>query len=190
MLDILKVMKKDIFWKILLICVLICTGWYLYDVVEDMKSRNPEPRAIESYNRLVFSDGDGIDVMGNKIDSVFTDKTDETERFAMAFLLRYDNLEYDLKFWNEVSSHLSEYNTVVRLTAYCENSRCIEAVKNNTGKAHFTVLEYGGILDMQAVIGADVEGELWLRGNVLRKIKWRDGAITPLGAVMSMGLKQ
>ena len=162
----------------------------MYGAMERVKSNNPEFRAIEGYNRLMFSDGAGIDIMGNKIDSIFTDKADETERLIAAFLLRHDSLDDDLKFWNEVGGHLSELDIVVRLTAYCENNRCVEAVKKNPGKAHFTVLEYGGVLDMQAVIGADAAGEFRLRGNRPGRIEWRDETATPFDIAMSMVLRQ
>ena len=158
---------------------MIVVGWRLFGAIEQMKSNNPETGAIENYNRLVFSDGAGIDVMGNKIDSVFTSESDETERFVAAFLLRYNSLNDDLKFWNEVRSHLSEFDIDVRLTAYCENDRCIETVRKNPDMAHFSVLEYGGIVDMQAIVSTDAAGGFWLRGNRFRRTKWRDETMTP-----------
>jgi hypothetical protein len=151
-----------------------------------VKSNNPEPKAIERYNRVVFSDGSGIDVMGNKIESVLTSETGETERFVAAFLLRYDSLNDDLNFWNEVGNYLSELDLIVRLTAYCENDRCIEAFRKNPDMAHFTVLEYGGAMDMHSVIGADEAGEFWLRGNRFRRINWRDEIMTPVDIAMSI----
>jgi len=183
-------MKNNFVLKILLICVMAVAGWYLFGAMERLKSKNPKLRAIESYNRLVFSDGAGIDVMGNKVDSVFTGETDETERYVAAFLLRNESLKDDLKFWNEVGSRLPELGIVVRLTAYCENDRCIEAVRKNPDMARFTVLEYGGAVDMQAVIGADAAGEFWLRGNGSKRIKWRDEILTPHDISMSIGLTQ
>lgn len=90
-------MKKTVSLKVLLICILALAGWYLWGVMERVKSKNSEPKTIEVYNSLMFSDGAGIDVMGNKVDSVFTGETDESERYVAAFLLRYNSLEDDLK---------------------------------------------------------------------------------------------
>jgi len=76
------------------------------------------------------------------------------------------------------------------LTAYCENGQCVETIRKNPSVVNFTVLEYGGVIDMQSVIGADVTGEFWLRGNRIRKIKWRDKVLTPFDVVMSIGTRQ
>jgi len=182
-------MKKRIAWEIALICVLGITGWYLSGIMQQIEANNPELKAIEDNKNLVFADGAGIDVMGNEIDSIFAAKPDGVERSVAAFLLRYNTLDADLEFWTEVNSHLSGLDTI-RLTAYCENARCVETVRNKPDSARFTVLEYGGAVDMQAVIGADAIGEFWLRGNEFKKINWRDGNQTPFDIAMSIGLRQ
>lgn len=180
-------MKNRIILEILLICAFGVTAWYLFGIMKQTQTSSPELKEIEENNRLMFSDGAGIDIMGNKIDSIFTNRLDETVRFVAAFLLRYDSLDSDLKFWNEVSSHLSELDIDVKLTAYCENERCIEYLKRNPNQANFTVLEYGGIVDIQAVIGADMTGTCWVRGNRYKRMKWRDGVQSPLDVSMNIG---
>jgi len=180
-------MKIKFIWEILLICILIITGWYLYGIMKQVESNNPELKAIENDNNLIFSDGAGIDFMGNKIDSFLENKADEDERFVVAFLLRYNSLDADLKFWNEVKGYLSEPDTI-RLTAYCENNKCVEAIRINPDKVHFPVLEYGEASDMQAVIAADANGEFYLQGSRFRKIKWRNEILEPFDIAMSIGL--
>ena len=180
-------MKKTIVLEILLICIFGVTGWYLFGVTKQAELNNSVREAIEDGNGPVFSDGAGINVMGQKIDSI--NKTAGSERIVAAFLLRYDGLDADLNFWNEVNQNLLEPD-FVRLTAYCENKQCVEAIRKNPDRAHFTVLEYGEVVDMQAVLGADSGGEFWLRGNSARKINWRYGTSTPFDIAMSIGLSQ
>jgi len=180
-------MKKNKILEIFLICFLGITGWYLFSVAEKLKSNNPELQEIERNNSLVFMDGVGIDVMGNIVDSVFALEDNAIKRRVAAFLLRYDSIDDDLKFWNEVNRHLAGLDTV-RLMAYCENSRCVDVIRKNPDVAHFTVLKYGEAIDMQAVIGADLTGEFWLRGDRSRKINWRDERVTPFDTAMSIGL--
>ena len=214
-------MTKRIIFEIILICVLGTVGWYLFGIMKQAEIGNPEQRAIESYNRLVFANGSGIDVMGNKIDSIAQNKTDNVDKefpvklggstkqkdakadnsasktddsdqkeSIVAFLLRHDTLDSDLRFWNEVKSHLSELNlNTVKLTAYCESARCAETIRANPDIAHFTVLEYGNATDMQAVIGADAAGEFCLRGKGAEKINWRNRTKTPRDIVNSIGLR-
>jgi len=178
-------MKKGIVWEIVLVCILGVAGWNLFGIMESEKSNNPELKAIEVNNNLVFSDGVGIDFMGNNIDSILKDKTDEAERFVVAFLLRYDSMDADLKFWNEVNNYLSEFDTV-RLIAYCENDKCIETLKVNPDTAHFYVLEYGEVKDMQAIIIADATGDFWFRGKEAKKINWRNDIMTPYDIAVSI----
>jgi hypothetical protein len=181
-------MKKRILWELLFIFILGFAGWYLYGLMERAKSNNPDLIRIERNNSLMFMSGAGIDIMGNEIESIILNNQDESEVFVAAFLLRYNSLEVDLAFWNEISSHLSEPNAV-RLTAYCENVQCIETVRKNPDMARFTILEYGAVTDMQAVINADANGELWLRGDrTMKKIRWRDEMLTPYNIVNSMKL--
>jgi len=181
-------MRKIHLLEILLICILGFSGWYLFNTMEHMKLKSPELRAIENYYRLVFSHGTGIDVMGNKIDSILAHETKGGERSVVAFLLRNKTLDADLQFWNEVNRHLSELDTV-RLTAYCENYRCVEVIRKNPEMAHFPVIEYGLVGDMQALIGADDDGEFWFRGNRFEKINWRDGSRMPIDIAMHIGLR-
>ena len=178
-------MKKRIIFEILFICVFGLIGWHLFNAIGQIKSNSPELKAIESSNNLVFSGGMGIDIMGNYIDSISVNKMDEAGGFVVAFLLRYNSLSADLQFWNEVNSHLSGYDNM-KLTAYCENDRCIEAIKKNQETVHFTVLEYGIVGDMQALIDADMAGEFWLLGNVYKKINWRDDNIKPTDIAISI----
>jgi len=182
-------MKKGIVLEISLTCILVVTGWWLFDTMKYVESNNPELKIIENNNNIAFSDGAGIDVMGNNVYSVFSDKADGIEKSVAAFLLRYDSLDADLQFWNEVSNHLSGIDNI-RLTAYCENDRCVEAVRKKTDMVDFTVLEYGEILDMQAVIEADAVGEFCLRKNRFKRINWRDGIQKPFDVAMSIGLGQ
>ena len=182
-------MKKRNLIEVLFICILGVTGWYLLDVMKQVESTNPELKIIESYNRLVFSDGTGIDIMGKYVDSVLANNADQVERFVVAFLLRQGSLDSDLRFWNEVNNYLSGLDTtIVKLIAYCENGQCVEDIKKNPDRADFPVLEYGEVSDMQAVISADIAGEFWLRGNSYKKIKWRDENLTPFDIAMSIGL--
>jgi len=183
-------MKKRIYLEVSFICILGIIGWYLFGVMKKVELDNPERKAIESYNSMVFISGAGIDVKGNYIDSVLTNQTDDKERYVIAFLLRYNSLDTDIHFWNEVNNHLSSLdNVIVRLIAYCEHFRCVEAIRVNPSAVNIPVLEYGEVSDMQAVIGADVKGEFWLRGNRNKKIKWRDHNLTPFDIAMSIGLE-
>jgi len=179
-------MKKRIVWEILFICFLGFSAWYLFGLLEHAKSNNHDLKRIDRNNNLMFMSGAGIGIMGNKVGSILLNSQGESEVFVAAFLLRYDSLSDDLTFWNEVGGDLTELDTV-RLTAYCENARCIETLKENPDVAHFTILEYGAVTDMQAVINVDAGGEFWLRGNKrLIKIKWRDGTLTPVDIVNSI----
>ena len=180
-------MKKRIVLEMALICIFGFTGWYLFGVMKQTESDNPELKEIESNNSLVFSYGTGIDVTGNKIDSYITNSMDDVVINIVAFFLRYDSLDADLMFWNEVGSYLAELDTV-KLIAYCESVLCIEAVKRNPDIAHFTVLEYGNVIDMQAIVNADMAGEFWLRGT--KRVKWRDGAKTPFDVSQNIRLGQ
>jgi len=182
-------MKKRIFLETALICILGCTGWYLFNAMKRTESNSPVLKEIANNNNLSFSGGAGMDIMGNNVHSAFANTTDETERKVVAFLLRHNSLDADLRFWNEVNSHLSGLDSI-RLTAYCENDRCTETIRKSPDAAHFTVLEYGGVIDMQAVIGADTAGEFWLRGNGARRIKWRNETLTPFDIAMKIGLGQ
>jgi len=184
-------MKIRAVLEIAFICIFGVTGWYLFDIKKQVELNSPELKEIEKYSRLVFSDGSGIDIMGNKIYSINEDRAVELKQSIVAFHLRYNSLEDDVKFWNEVNSFLLKFDAVsVRMTAYCENTRCIEALRNNQVDAHFTILEYGGILDMQSVISADIGGAFWLLGNGVKKIKWRDENQKPIDVAISIGLKQ
>jgi len=214
-------MKNRIGWELLFICILGVTGWYLYGTFERIKTNNPELRRIENYNNMVFVSGAGIDIMGNKIESILTNKTDGKEietkidspdlavehekqqhivtgdssskkannsnkkGGVVAFLLRYDSLDADLKFWNEVNSCLSEPD-IVRLTAYCENNRCIETIRKKPDMVRFTVFEYGEAVDVQAVIGADSTGEFWMRKNNAKKLRWRNEILAPCDVARSI----
>jgi len=180
-------MKNSIVFEVLLICIFGTAGWYLFGVMKQLESNNPGRDAIEANNSLVFTGGAGMDIMGNMVNSVFTNKSDESERIVAAFLIRYNSLDADLKFWNEVNSHLSGLDTI-RLTAYCENIKCIDAIRNNPEKLHFIILEYGGAMDMQSIINADAAGEFWLRGDRPARINWRDGDLTPLNIAMRIGM--
>jgi len=179
-------MKNRIILEIMFICVFGLTGWYLFGVMEQMKSNNPK---VENNNTLVFSDGSGIDIQGNIIDSVFEPESYEIKRSVAAFLLRYDSLDADLTFWKEVNSYLTEPDAV-RLTAYCENDLCIKAIKNKPDLSYLTVLEYGEAIDMHALIGADSNGEFWFRENRAGKIKWRGENLTPFDIANSIGMGQ
>jgi len=184
-------MKKGTILKLLIVCIFGTVGWYQFGVMKQMESNNLELKAIESNNNMVFLDGAGVDIMGNEIDSVFTDKTEGVRRSRVAFLLRYNSLEVDLEFWNEVGSLLSKLDAVpVRLTAYCENGQCVEAIRKNPDVANFTVLEYGEVVDMQAMLGADAVGEFWLIGSGFKKINWRDGTQRPVDIAISIGMRQ
>lgn len=171
-------MKKILFVQILFICILGASGWYLFGLMKKAESNNINQKRVERNNDLVFASGAGIDIFGNEIEPFLVNNRDGTEAFAVAFLLRHDSLDNDLKFWNEAASLLSELDTV-RLTAYCDDARCVEAVRKNPDMARFTILEYGAVVDMQAVFNSDANGEFCLRGDrTLKKIKWRDGTLT------------
>lgn len=180
-------MKKRIIWEILFICLLGVAGWYLFGLMKKAESNNPVQNRIERNNSLGFSAGAGIDIMGNEIEPISLNSLDEVEVLAAAFLLRFDSLNADLKFWNEVGSQLPDIDTV-RLTAYCEDTRCIETIRKNPDMAaRITILEYGVVVDMQAVINADANGDFWLRRNgTLKKIKWRAENLTPYDIVDSV----
>jgi len=180
-------MNKRIVLEIIIICILGVTGWHMFSVMKQAKLNNPDTKTIERADSLVFTSGAGIDVMGDKVDSIFADKADEASGSVAAFLLRYDSLDSDMEFWNEVGSHLSEPDTT-RFVAYCENDRCIEAIRKKTEHSRFTVLEYGAVIDMQAAIGADITGEFWMRGRRTIKIKWRDDVLTPVDIARSIEL--
>jgi len=182
-------MKKILIGEIVLTCILGITGWYLFNVMKQVELNSPGQKTIEGNNALVFSEGVGIDVVGNRVDSILVNKTDKIERFVAAFLLRCDSLDADLKFWNDVNSYLSK-SDIIRLTAYCENEQCIETVRKNLDTIHITVLEYGGVIDMQSIISVDAVGEFWLRGNKIRRIKWRDNNLTPFDIAKNIGLEQ
>jgi hypothetical protein len=154
-------------------------GWFLFDKVKQMQSNSVE----FAYNDLFFSEGAGIDVMGNKIESIAVNMRDGTSKGIAAFLLRNDTIDDDIMFWNEVYDNLSAIS-MTRLIGYCENDKCIEFIKKNPDKVHFTVLEYGGVVDMQAVIRADVKDEFWLNEQKSQKtIKWRNGMASPIEIV-------
>jgi len=180
--------KKRIVLEIVLICILGITGWYLFDNMKQVELNSPERKSIENFNRLVFSDGAGIDVMGNYIDSVLTNKVDGEESFVAAFLLRYNSLDSDLIFWNEVKKHLFDLDVAtVRLIAYCENSQCVEAIRENPNVTSIPILEYGEVSDMQAVISADATGDFWLFGKQYKKIEWRNADLSPFDIATSIG---
>ena len=182
-------MKKRTVIEIVFIIIFIAAGWYMFDVMKRIESSHPElVRQIENNNKLGFMGGTGIDTMGHVIESAVVNGSDETRRrYIAGFLLRNNSLDSDVKFWNEVNNHLSELDTVsVNLTAYCENDRCIDTIKKNPGIAHFSVMEYGGVVDMQAILNADADGEFWLSGKGLRKIKWRDGVQAPIDIAVEM----
>lgn len=189
-------MKNKIIWEILLMCILGFTGWYLHTKIEHVKLTSSKLKTIEADNRFVPVDGTtGIDVMGVKLESAKKDA-----KGIVAFLLRNNTLDADLQFWNEVHNYLTELSAVL-LTAYCENDRCVEAIRKNPSVAHFSVLEYGLVGDMQAIIAADENGEYWAgsnsaveNGDLLKrvtgftKINWRDGSVTPFDIAMRIGL--
>lgn len=194
-------MKNKLIWEVLLICILGFTGWYLHTKVEHLKSTSSKLKTIEAYKRKVLSYGiDGIDVFGAKIESGYTNNNDGNEKGIAAFLLRNDTLDADLRFWNEVNSYFTDHDAV-RLVSYCENERCVETIRKNPNVAHFSVLEYGLVGDMQAIIGADESGECWVQSNKsdenvslltritgFTKITWRDGNVTPFDIAIRMGL--
>jgi hypothetical protein len=173
-------MKNRLIWKILLICILGVAGWYLFDTLQYVESNSPELKMIRDYKNLVFISGAGIDVMGNNIDAMDVSGNVGVNKGASAFLLRSGTVNADMKFWNEVSNNLPASNEI-RLIGYCEDSKCIEFIKNNLDKVNFTILEYGEVVDMQAVISADGADEFWLVefGN-REKVKWHDGSVSPL----------
>ena len=195
-------MKKGTVFEIMFVFIFGAIGWYLFGIVKHLELANPALEMIESYNNIMFSDGVGIDINGNKIESrnetPITTQFEESDNLSLersdqrtgvaAFLLRYDTLDNDLMFWNEVKSNLSELDVVnVRLIAYCEDDRCIESIKKDPDKVHFNVLEYGVVVDMQAVIGADATGDFWWRGDSSKKINWRDEFRTPNDIVSNIG---
>jgi len=178
-------MKKSITYEILFICILAVLGWPLYNAMKSIESRNIISKSIE--DRLTFLSGSGIDVMGNMIEPVMENEVDISGNGVIAFLLRHSSLDADIKFWNEVSGIITESN-IVQLIAYCENVQCVDAIKKEPDKIRFPVLEYGEIIDMQAINAADKNGEYWLigLGGRSRKIKWRDGVLIPDDIVWSM----
>jgi len=124
----------------------------LFNVIEQIKSNSPEHRMINTFHSIEFSNGAGMDVLGNRIYSIFTEEIDEVEKYAVAFLLRDNSLDDDLIFWNEVVIQLLKLNNVTtRLTAYCENEKCNDIIRKKQDAVNFTVLEYGVVGDMQAV---------------------------------------
>ena len=174
-------MRKKIIFETVIIFILGATGWYLLGIMKQFEMNNPEIKAIDSYNRLVFLDGKGIDIMGNYVDSVLLNNTDGVEKFIIAFLVRENSVDKDLQFWNEVNGYLSNIDVVnISMIAYCENNQCIDYIRNNSNANNISVLEYGEVSDMQAVISADTNGEFWLRGNRFKRSKWRDENLSPL----------
>jgi hypothetical protein len=172
-------MKKRIIMEICFIFIIGGIGWYLFDAMVEAETNSPAMKLVESDNNLVFMDGAGIDIMGNIVNHYSSEK-DETEKYIIAFLLRYGNLNDDLKFWNEVGDYLTKTNTA-KLVAYCDSEQCIEIIKKNPLQNSFQVLEYGEIADMQAIINADANGEFWLvnpKGESI-KLNWRDKILTP-----------
>jgi hypothetical protein len=172
-------MKNRLIWEIFIILILCGTGWYLFGTMRNVETSSSTAKLIESSNNQIFLDGVGIDIMGNNIYSNTVEEIGKTKKTVIAFLLQYESLNDDLKFWNEVGDRLTNANT--RLVAYCENEQCVEVIKKNPLKAHFQVLEYGEITDMQAIISADANGEFWLINSQNDRIKlnWRDGILTP-----------
>jgi len=176
-------MKKIFVLEILFICILGVTGWQLFGLMKKAKTESTNQIRIERSNNLLYVNGAGIDISGNKIESILVNSVDEVKVMVAAFLLRHDSLNADLKFWNEVGSQLAGFDAV-RLTAYCEDARCVETVRKNPDMAHVTIMEYGFVVDMQAVSSADADGMFWLRINRnFMKIKWRDKNLTPYDIV-------
>ena len=173
-------MKKGLALEVLLIFTLGISGWYLFGIFEQVKSSNSELKKIKNYNGFIFSDGEGVDIIGNEITSILINNKEESENFVFAFLLRFESLDADIEFWNEVSSYFLKKDNV-RFIAYCENYKCVESIKNKPDITHFIVLEYGEVKDMQAVLSADESGAFWLRGKGIgKKIAWRDKVISSL----------
>ena len=178
-------MKKRIIIEILFICLIGVLGWYLHGIMKQEESRNT--RLKHNRNNTTFMSGSGIDVIGNSVDSIKVKETTSLGRNKVAFLLRYSSLDADLQFWNEVRGLLLN-NDDVQLVAYCENTHCVDVIKNKPDMADFTVLEYGEIVDIQAVLNVDANGEFWLLGKNTKKIKWRDESKTPFDIALSIGL--
>ena len=217
-------MKKGIIFEIFTLFILGITGWLLFNSIKRVELTNPEIRKIKNYNNMVFLSGEGIDVLGNKIDPFLGNELFESESIKLinsfqqeeisvkpkyevegdsslqtinssnkntivAFLLRYDSLDADLKFWNDVNEYLLKYKNI-KMLGYCENEQCVNAIKLNSSAAHFSILEYGTVADMQAIIAADASGEFWVRKNEAKKIKWRNRVLTPKNIAISIGVEQ
>ena len=192
-------MKNRIILEILLMCVLGFTGWYLHHKIELIKSTSSILKDIERYDqRMIFDGNAGIDVFGNKIESI---NKNHKEDIMVAFILRIGTLDSDLQFWNAVNGYLTDLDTV-RMTAYCENDRCAEAIRKNN-IVDFSIVEYGTIEDMQAMINADRNGQcllrskkaydgadLFIQGTGFTKINWRDGNVSPFEIAMRISMAQ
>ena len=156
--------------------------------IDSIAINNSDQAEEEVQNDLLHQIDESIQQKLEAIDNSTSLIDDNDQKIGVvAFLLRYDSLDTDLVFWNNVNNYLSKFGNV-RLTAYCGNDRCIEAIKMTPSIANFTVLEYGEAMDMQAVIGADENGEFWLRGKVSKKVHWRNDIMTPYDIAMTIGL--
>lgn len=167
-------MKREIVIEILLIGVLGIYGWLLADRVVAVRA-DPVQMAADANSRLPFTDGIGIDSLGQRIDPA---------RFSginrvVVFLLRSGSLDLDLKFWNSVGSLLPN-GSGVELIGYCDGNACIEALEKNPLSMEFPVITYGEALDSQALLNADLEGNFLLaeKGKYARTIGWRGSGRT------------
>ncbi len=182
-------MKRQVFVvsvEVVLIGLLSVYGWLLIDGLPPSRVTR-EQILIETNKRLRFADASGIDVWGERVNPLQVRGTNG----IIAFLLRNASLGRDLRFWQEVSGLIPKGSGIC-LVGYCDGSACAEAMRNNPLSGEFPIIEYGEIIDSQALINADMEGAFIMvvkDKNVpseTRVIRWRDLGQTPASLVRSI----
>ncbi len=167
-------MKRQTWIQLLFLAALILYGRATLQKTPHSAAEH-EWEVVSANKRLVFANGDGIDVHGRRVAG---NQSSPRERVA-AFLLREGSLAQDVSFWREVERRLAPNHTI-RLIGYCDGGGCARTLADPAQAVGFRVLLFGEMIDSQAVLNADAEGTFVLsikqgkdEANRVRKIAWR-----------------
>lgn len=167
-------MHREMIVEIVLVLLLGGYGWTLSrDIVRD--ERRAAAR-IESNMLLEIGRYTGVDVSGRLLTPAATPEVDR----VVTFLLRADSLGDDLATWREVANRVSDHRGV-RLIGFCDGSQCAHYVRTAAQPLGFTIMMYGEVVDLQAVLNADALAQCLVQKASSEPfgVVWRQEGLTP-----------
>jgi hypothetical protein len=141
--------------------VLLCLGLLMLaafivrrDIQDVRELRRQDRRLITSYNFPVSPRSVvGYDRQGQRITMLPLG----FKRMAL-FVIHGAKLQADIDFWNQAAQQ--NRSAEVEFVGVCDDLMCIDSLKNDPRKAHFTSVLFGDYYAMGTILKADTRGQI------------------------------